>query len=245
MENQDTGFTKSEFKAYIFENMKKFQNGDGEVDKTPQDTLWGALFFILVWVIFMSAGLLILKYEWFSFWALLFTLFPLLHISVATWVLLQIQVYSNLWKYFDTKELLLQKDTLIKGLISKDMEDITINPLEVMSFVDTLSDITAAYSYILSPLSVAIEWRAYFKKDAQIKLLEFVERERLWLLQYTISYRDGIYLWLNNHQRELENTKAYIGSLSNETRDWINVLKTASVRLDWHIESIEKVRIKQ
>lgn len=221
--------------------MGKFQNRSGQEDTTVWQVYTGAVVFILGGLFFVTIGIYTMLYQWFSILVLLFTIIPLWHISIGVWSFLQVRVYKNLEKYFDVKEIILEKDTLLRKLIEKDKENIQIDPMVVMEFVDILSKISTAYKYIFNPLSVAINWRTYFKIDAQEKLSEFVGLEKIWLLQYTLVYRERIVIWLSNHKKELEETKKSIGSVSYEIRDWITTLNAASTRLDNHINSIHQI----
>jgi hypothetical protein len=114
----------------------------------------------------------------------------------------------------------------------------------VITFVDILSAINNAYKHILPPLSVASEWRIYFKEDAQKKLYEFIEGEKIWLVEYTRSYRMVLDSWLMNHRKELEQVQQNIEKFSHETQEWVNVLRTASTRLNMNIQNLEQVRVR-
>lgn len=244
METNNIILTKKEFQTYIFENMGKFENWSGQKDTSVEETLTGALAFTLAGAVFIIMGFLGLIYQWVTFWVLLFIFFPLIHVSIGIWSILQVRVYRSLERYFNIKEFILDKDIFLKNIIEIDNEDLTINPSIVMAFVDILSEINNAYKHILTPLSVANEWRIYFKEGAQQKLNEFVGRERSWLLQYTISFRILLDSWLMNHQKELEQVQQNIEQFSHETQEWVDVLRMASTRLDMNIQNLEQVRVK-
>lgn len=80
---------------------------------------------------------------------------PLINIiQIILWIL-QLGIYKNLGKYYDTKEFILNKDTILQQIIEIDKKHTTINPSIVMAFVSILSDINTAYKHILTSLSVS------------------------------------------------------------------------------------------
>ena len=101
-------YRKEDFQKFILENITKGVSVNGRPASSVRDMLSFCLAFIGVGTGFFIIGLIILSSE-FSGGAIIFTLLPLLFIGIGIWKALQLRVYRNLEKYFEVKDVLLEK----------------------------------------------------------------------------------------------------------------------------------------
>ncbi len=238
-----TLYRKEDFQKFILENITKGVSIDGRPAKSVKDMLSFCLSFIWVGTWFLIIGVIILSSE-FSGGAIIFTLFPFLFIGIGIWKALQLRVYRNLEKYFEMKELLLEKQWLLEKLKKDDEEKYGVNPLLVEEFAVTLRTLAEAYAHLEKPVKVISRGWGHFSKYARAKLEDFISIEQTWMIDYMRDCQSILWNWMSHHESELREIIEQNTEIQNTMPGWADGITLANTRLDTHIESLEKVRIR-
>ncbi len=238
-----TLYRKEDFQKFILENITKGVSVNGRPASSVRDMLSFCLSFIWVGTGFLIIGLIILSSE-FSGEAIIFTLFPLLFMGIGIWKALQLRVYRNLEKYFEVKELLLEKQWLLEKLKKDDEEKEGIDPLLVEEFGITLQTLGEAYTHLEKPVKVINKGWWHFSKEARAKLEEFISTEQTWMVGYMRDCQSILWNWMSHHESELREIIEQNTEIQTTMPGWTDAITLANTRLDTHIESLEKVRIR-
>lgn len=238
-----TLYRKEDFQQFILENITKGVSVNGRPASSVRDMLSFCLAFIWVGAGFFIIGLIILSSE-FSGGAIIFTLFPLLFIGIGIWKALQLRVYRNLEKYFEVKELLLEKSLLLEKLKKDDEEKKGVDPLLVEEFAVTLRTLGEAYAHLEKPVKVISRGWWHFSKDTRAKLEDFISTEQIWIVAYMRDCQSILWNWMSHHESELREIIEQNTEIQTTMPGWADAITLANTRLDTHIESLEKVRIR-
>ncbi len=240
----EQGYTKQEFQQFILENITK---GVSVMNDRPASSIWDMIYFssLYTWVGtgFFILGLIMLSRE-DSGIVIIFTLFPLLFMGIGIWKALQLRVYRNLEKYFEVKELLLEKQWFLEKLKKDDEEKEGVDPLLVEEFAVTLQTLGEAYAHLEKPVKVISTGWWHFSKDTRAKLEDFISTEQIWMVAYMRDCQSILWNWMSHHESELREIIEQNTEIQTTMPGWADAITLANTRLDTHIESLEKVRIR-
>lgn len=145
--------------------------------------------------------------------------------------------YAQLQKYFSLKSTLTPFLAKFKSSIEKDIFTEWINVLEIDDIRKTMNNISRAIRLISWPLLNFRKIKGYLSPEAKNVLERFISIEMQWLSEYIEVFQKILSLWIAVHSQELTEYNRQLLKGENNA-----ILDLASIRLQTHIENIEKVR---
>ncbi len=207
--------------------------------------LWGISWLCIFCFMFYSK----LKLEtiitmWSLVWSLLICIIPIIFIYIGIRQAFQLKLYNKLEKYFNIKEFLESKITLLENLKKKNEENSKIDLIDLEKFTLILNDLSEAYKNIWHPMTLINKNSLYFSEFAKKRLDQFIVIEKGWLLDYMLLCKSILQSWLQDHIEKLRELEQEIKKPSSH-RAWVGqeILRVAAIRLDSHIDSLEGVLV--
>ncbi len=235
----ETGYTKDDLKRIIFYDLMSWF----ETTDNTNNIFNPGIIYIFGFCLF---GLFTIGWIIINNYLLMILFFPLSLISLFASIRRTFQglIYKNLESYFDGKEKIINSLQALENTVRSSIWREWIDPLETYNLSEQIDDCTKSFGPLYKSLKRKKWFQIFFQWETKIDILAVLTTEREWFYAYMLVLDKNIKEWMASHAGKIQIEASKIREMQSQETSVKNVISLASIRLESHIESLEKIWVK-